>query len=239
MKMFAFFPGRLATDQSGLALLEFALSLPILLTMGLAGTEIAHMALTVERVNQIAMLTADNAARVRDSIDETDVNQIMTGAKYVGQSINFSANGRIILSDIQNNPLNSGQWIRWQRCAGAKNVSSSYGVQGDGWTDSSLQAGVGPTNNKITAASGSIVMFVEVVYDYQPIVPVSNYFNILPAGVFTSKTIRVTQAFNVRQRTPAASTTSTGAVDTNPPKDLLNSQNLAGSNVSSCSLYSA
>ena len=118
MKMFAFFRGRLATDQSGLALLEFALSLPILLTMGLAGTEIAHMALTVERVNQIAMLTADNAARVRDSIDETDVNQIMTGAKYVGQSINFSANGRVILSDIQNNPLNSGQWIRWQRCAG-------------------------------------------------------------------------------------------------------------------------
>lgn len=221
---------KLRDETSGLALVEFALSLPIILTMGLGGVELAHMALATERVNQIAMLVADNAARVRDSIDETDVNEIMTGAKLMGQSINFSANGRIILSNIQNNPTNTGQWIRWQRCAGAKNTSSTYGNAGDGWQNTSLQAGVGPPGNKVAATSGTIVMFVEVVYDYQPIVPV-NYFG--------SKTISVIQAFNVRDRKPASSTTSTGAVDPAPPSDIQNASSLGTSATSVCSLYSA
>lgn len=222
---------RLRADTSGLAMMEFAMSLPILLFMGLGGTELAHMAIARERVDQIAMLVADNAARVRDSIDEADVNEVMTGAKLVGQSIDFANHGRIILSDVQNNPANNGQWIRWQRCAGAKNVSSSYGSTDDGWQDTTLQTGVGPAGNKVTAAAGTIVMFVEVVYDYQPIVPVS---------YFGARTFRASQAFNVRDRTPAASTTSTGAVDLNPPKDIMDQSNLvtAGKN-SDCSIFSA
>jgi hypothetical protein len=225
-------------NEKGLAMLEFALSLPVILTMGLAGTELAHMALVTERVNQIAMLTADNAARVRDTIDETDVNQIMVGAKYVGQSINFAAKGRIILSDVQNNPLNTGQWIRWQRCAGAKNFPSSYGVEGKGQTDATLSA-IGPTGNQIAASAGSIVMFVEVAYDYQPIVPVTNYFGVLPAGLFTAKQIRVTQAFNVRQRNPANDKNSSGLPLSSPPSDITNTTSLADAQKSSCSLFTA
>ena len=222
---------KLRGNTSGLAMVEFALSLPVILLMGLGGTELAHMAMAVERVNQIAMLVADNAARVRNTIDERDVNEIMTGAKLVGQDINFAAHGRIILSNIQNNPTNTGQWIRWQRCAGAKNVSPSYNMYVDkGWQDTSLQTGVGPSTNKVLAAPGTIVMFVEVVYDYQPIVPI-DYLG--------ARTFRVTQAFNVRDRAPASSTTSTGAVDPAPPSDIKNQQNLTGPNISSCSLYSA
>lgn len=220
----------LRRNCSGVAMLEFAFSLPIILLMGLGGTELAHMAIARERVDQIAMLVADNAARVRDTIDENDVNDIMTGAKLVGQSIDFGNHGRIILSNVQNNPTNTGQWIRWQRCAGAKNVSSSYGAVNAGWQDTSLQAGVGPTGNKVTAATGTIVMFVEVVYDYQPIVPV-NYFG--------ARTFTATQAFNVRDRTPASSTTSTGAVDPAPPSDIKNQSNLTTAQKSDCSLYSA
>jgi hypothetical protein len=215
---------------SGVAMIEFALSLPIILLMGLGGTELAHMAIARERVDQIAMLVADNAARVRDTIDENDVNDIMTGAKLVGQSIDFGNHGRIILSDVQNNPANNGQWIRWQRCAGAKNVSSSYGAVNDGWQDTSLQAGVGPTGNKVTAATGTIVMFVEVVYDYQPIVPVS---------YFGARTFTATQAFNVRDRMPASSTLANGSVDPTPPSDIKNQSNLATAQKSDCSLYSA
>lgn len=221
---------RLSQDNSGLALVEFALSLPIILMMGLGGVELAHMALTTERVNQIAMMTADNAARVRDSIDEVDVNEIMTGAKYVGNSINFAQNGRIILSSIQNNPPGTGQWVRWQRCTGAKNVTSSYALtEGKGQKDTSLPA-VGPTGNQITAAGGTIVMFVEVTYDYQPIVPV-NYFG--------SRTIQVTQAFNVRQRKPAADKDNKGVIMTTPAKDLLNGSSLPTSKTSDCSTFSA
>lgn len=215
---------RFRSDDSGLALVEFAMALPVMLMISLGGIELAHYAIAVERVSQIAMTAADNAARVRDSytgasnsIDEVDVNEVMTGAKYVGDSIQFAQNGRIILSSVENNAGNTGQWIRWQRCAGAKNVSSSYGAADAGKNDATLVAGVGPTGNKITASTGSAVMFVEVVYDYKPIVPL-DYLG------YSNRTLRFTAAFNVRERTNYV---------------LYNAKNLSGTAISSCSVYSA
>jgi hypothetical protein len=147
------------------------------------------------------MLASDNASRVRDSIDEGDVTELLTGAKMTGDSINFRNHGRIILSSIEpntagTNGASTGQWIRWQRCDGAKVISSNYGPQGTGQTNASLQA-VGPAGNQIAATSGTAIMLVEVVYDYQPLV--SN-------AIFGTRTIRYESAFNVRQRTNQAIT---------------------------------
>jgi Flp pilus assembly protein TadG len=205
---------QLARDSSGLAMIEFAVSLPVLLSIGLLGLETAHYGIASLRMSQIAMTTADNAARVRDSIDELDVNELMTGAKLVGAPLKFADNGRIILSSVERNAAGTGQWIRWQRCAGKKNVSSSYGVQDKGKTDATLQA-IGPAGNQIAATAGTALMFVEVVYDYQPIVG---------NRLFGAQTLRYTGAFNVRQRTDQA---------------IKNSKNLATSQTSDCGIYSA
>ena len=202
---------------SGIALTEFAMSLPVLLTLGLFGLETANFAMAHLRVSNIAMITADNAARVRDSIDEADVIDLMTGAKMTGESIDFARNGRIILSDLEMSPINSNiQWIRWQRCDGALNVTPAYGrpvniagvaitngtevygsdrqtpsLMPSSWLLSSL-TGMGGSSATITARSGTAVMMVEVVYNYQPIIP-----NSFLAG----RQIRYESAFNVRQRT--------------------------------------
>jgi hypothetical protein len=190
------FAARLRDCESGLAFLEFALSLPVLVTLGLVGLETANLAMAHLRISNIAMLTADNAARVRDSIDESNVIELLTGAKMTGDSIHFRQNGRIILSSIEPNTAgaggaSTGQYIRWQRCDGAKHVTSHYGVQGAGQTNNTIQA-VGPAGNQISASAGSAIMMVEVTYDYQPIVS---------DAIFGPRTIRYESAFNVRQRT--------------------------------------
>ncbi len=180
---------RLKRDTSGLALIEFAISLPVALTLGLVGIELSNYAIANLRVSQIAMTVADNAARVRDSIDETDINELFIGARLVGDSINFADHGRIILSSLE--PKTSGtagQWIRWQRCYGLKNASSQYGVPTT-MTASTLQ-GMGPSTRRIRRCRhGGDVR--RVVYDYQPIV--SN-------RLLGNKTLRFESAFNVRQR---------------------------------------
>jgi Flp pilus assembly protein TadG len=186
---------RLRRDESAMAFVEFAMSLPVLLGLGLTGLEAANLALAHLRVSNIAVLTADSAARVRDSIDEADIVNIFQGAKQAGASINFTTYGRVILSSLEPNTAGSkgastGQWIRWQRCTGAKNVSSSYGAEGKGKTDSSLQ-GMGPPGNTIASQPGTAVMVVEVNYTYQPLV--SN-------RIFGPKTITYLSAYNVRQR---------------------------------------
>jgi hypothetical protein len=190
---------RLRGCTSGIAFVEFAMSLPVLVTLVLVGLETANLAMAHLRVSNIAMLTADNAARVRDSIDEANVIELLTGSKMSGDSIRFRQNGRIILSSIEPNTAGSsgastGQWIRWQRCDGARNVVSNYGAQGKGQTNSSLPA-VGPAGNQISASSGTAIMMVEVVYNYQPIVS---------DAIFGPRIIRYESAFNVRQRTDQA-----------------------------------
>ena len=199
---------------SGIALTEFAMSLPVLLTLGLFGLETANFAMAHLRVSNIAMITADNAARIRDSIDEGDVIDLFTGSKMTGDSIGFAQNGRIVLSSLELNAANNGQWIRWQRCDGARAYSSTYGPEGTGQTSSSLQY-VGPAANPISAASGTAVMVVEVSYVYQPIIP--NSF-------LSGRVIRYESAFNVRQRTNQA---------------LTNNGNLTAAQRRTCNLYQA
>jgi Flp pilus assembly protein TadG len=187
---------RLVRDEGGLALIEFAMSLPVLLSLGLLGLETANLALAHLRVSNLAMLTADSAARVRDSIDESDVSQIFTGVKTAGTPIGFTTFGRVVLSSLEPNTAGAGgattgQWIRWQRCTGKKNFVSTYGAQGKGQNDATLQF-MGPAANPVSAAAGTAVMVVEVSYTYQPLV--SN-------NIFGPKTITYMSAFNVRQRT--------------------------------------
>ena len=202
--------------RSGLALTEFALSLPILLTLGLTGMEIAWLTLAHLRVSNIAMMTADNASRVRDSIDETDVNELFTGANMSGAAMNFAARGRIILYSIEPNAANTRQWIRWQRCTGSKAVGPTYGrpltaagasitngteIYGTDRTTASTNpssptmataTAIGPTGNQISAQPGTATMFAEVIYDYQPL---------MAGNLLGTITIRRSAAFNVRQRT--------------------------------------
>jgi hypothetical protein len=185
----------LAACTSGLALIEFAFALPVLLTLSLVGIEVSHFAMANLRVSNIAVMTADDAARVRDTIDEADVVELLTGAKMTGDEIDFARHGRIILSSIEPNAAgahgaSTGQWIRWQRCDGAKNVGSNYGSEGKGENDATLQHVGSP--DTIAAAPGTAVMVVEVFYDYQPLVA---------GSPLAGRTIHYESAFNVRQRT--------------------------------------
>lgn len=186
---------KLHEDKSGLALIEFAFVAPFMLTVGLTGMETANLAVGHLQVSQVAMLVADNASRVRNSIDEADIREIFTGAHLTGSSIDFSPNARIILSNLEHNGLagaNEGQWIRWQRCYGGNtNYTSSFGNEDDGRTDATLAAGIGPTGKKISASSATGVNFVEVVYDYKPLVSDRFFGNIV---------IRYQSAFVARER---------------------------------------
>lgn len=188
---------RLKKDSKGVALIEFAFSLPILLILTFGGLETANLALAHLRVSQIAMTVADNAGRVDTTIDESNIYEVFTGAELVGEAIDFETNGRVVLSSLQpNNQSGSdeGQMINWQRCMGQLiSVTPAYGDEDDGRTDSLLATGMGPAGNQITSADGTAVMFVEVTYTYQPIVANLNFLG--------AREIRYESAFNVRDRT--------------------------------------
>jgi Flp pilus assembly protein TadG len=184
----------LADDRSGLAYLEFAFGAPLVLGMGMLGTDTSLMVITHMQVSQIAMQVADNASRVGETevltqrrVFEADIAETLIGAEKLGRSIDIFGRGRIIISSLQQN-AQGGQWIAWQRCRGAKLHNSSYGIEGDGATGTSFP-GMGEPGRYITASPGTAVMFVEVSYDFDSFTPIN---------LFEGQTITYTAAYNVR-----------------------------------------
>ncbi|GFM29762.1 TadE/TadG family type IV pilus assembly protein [Novosphingobium sp. PY1] len=162
---------RLGRDRRGVSILEFALILPILITLGLYGTELAYMATINMQVSQIATSVADNASRlgqtdnssVTPTVTEDQISSVIKGALVEGNAFDFEKNGRIILSSLEKNGATGGQYIHWQRCSGSLAKNSAYGKQGDSVT------AMGTSGHTVTAPSGSAVMYAEVYYQYQPL----------------------------------------------------------------------
>ncbi|APR53257.1 pilus assembly protein [Sphingomonas koreensis] len=174
---------RLGRDTSGVALLEFAFGLPILLLMSLTGAELTNYIITKMRISQIALQLADNAARIGSGsqleskkIYEADIDDLFTGANLQSGELALLANGYITISSVEPHATTAGRYrIRWQRCKGSQtSLTSTIGSQTD--TRTTIGAGVtgvGPAGRQVTAPAGGVTMVVQVRYRYQPLVKTS------------------------------------------------------------------
>jgi len=162
-------------DRSGMALIEFAFTLPLFIGLGFYGIEISNLAITQMKMSQIALNMADNASRIgtlnanlgAKVISEQQINDVFQAAALQAGAAGLYQDGRTILSSLEVN-ANGGQTIMWQRCKGMEFEESNYGPQGTGATGTSFQ-GMGPAGDKIQATSGTAVMFVELHYTYHPL----------------------------------------------------------------------
>ena len=94
IEKFRNFAAELRSDRSGLALVEFAISLPFFMGLAVAGLETANYAATTMQVNQIVVHVADNAARMGANslltakrVSEIDINDVFTGARHEGRGL--------------------------------------------------------------------------------------------------------------------------------------------------------
>ncbi|MES2338574.1 MAG: pilus assembly protein [Pseudomonadota bacterium] len=169
---------RLIRDVRGLALLEFAFVLPIFLVLSLTGAELTNYIIARMRVSQLALQLADNAARIGSgsqlqakTISETDINDLLTGAELQAGKMDLYTRGRVMISSLEpmTSPNLTGLYkIGWQRCRGSKSYNSPY--------DDALlniSGGMGPAGRQVTAPDNGATMFVEVSYDYKPLIKTS------------------------------------------------------------------
>ena len=204
---------RLRHDCSGLALIEFGYSLPLLIGLSGYGLELANLANANMQVSQAANALADNVSRVglesalaKTQLRESDINDGLIGVARQSGTMDIGTNGRIIISSLERNS-SGGQWIHWQRCLGTRNYASSFGVAGDGATGTSFP-GMGPSTARVTAPDAeSAVMFVEIIYDYKPIFS-TIYIN--------NRQIRFHASYIVRDKRDLAVNGGTGITNPTP-----------------------
>ena len=185
----------LRKDERATIFVEFALSLPILMTLGFTALETAHFAVSNMRVSQITMTVADNLSRARQGVTgtvpllrEADINDAILGATIQAGEMPLLENGRIVVSSLQRNGAGK-QTIRWQRCKGTlTGAQSRYGVQGATEGTTPHFQGMG-SPELVQAPPNSAIIFAEVTYVYKPLV--GNW-------LIGDKTIRREAAFFVR-----------------------------------------
>lgn len=170
---------RLRDCESGIAVIEFAVSLPFFFALAMYGTEVARMAIYRMQVSQLALTLSDNASRlgqtdnsgIQPTINENMVDSVMRGAIEQGKAIDIENKGRLILSSLEVDPATGVQYFHWQRCQGNGSAKSIYGDQNqkNGLRDDWRIDGVGPHEPLLTAQPGMAVMVAEVFYNFEGI----------------------------------------------------------------------
>lgn len=196
---------RLARDNSGVALIEMAFVSPVLVLMTLTGAELANYITVRMRVSQLALRIADDASRIgtgsqlaAKKISESDINDLFVGANQQSGGLQLSQQARVVISDLEPmaNPNTTNKYkIVWQRCYGAKtSYVRQYGTAGQTNLD-----GIGPTGRQVTAQDDNATIFVEVYYEYRPLisaslVPQTNFTDIASMAVRDRRDL--TQIYN-------------------------------------------
>lgn len=189
----------LLSDTRGVTIIETAFITPIILLMGVGGLELANFAVINMRLNQAAVHITDNASRIgandllaAQRVDEADINDLLIGLDIqAGEQIDLYETGRVIISSLERND-DGGQWIHWQRCKGKKNVAGAYGGEGTGAAGTGFP-GMGEDGARVTAPEGGAVIYVEIYYDYQPMID-----NDIANDIVGRTEVGTTSAFIVR-----------------------------------------
>ncbi len=164
----------LAHADSGVAMTELAFSMPILMLMALTGAELCNYITTRMRISQVALHLADNAARMGNgsqlsskTITETDINDLLTGGGMQAGELDLYNRGRVVISSFERNDNGNGNVYKvgWQRCRGSATYTPQFGTQGV-----TSNNGMGPSGRQVIAMSDNATMFVEVFYQYRPLV---------------------------------------------------------------------
>lgn len=166
----------LLRDKAAISTTEFALVVPVFMSLGMYGSEIAWMTIAEMQASQIAISLADNASRlgqtdnsgVTPTISDAAVQDVLTGALLEGRTMNLESNGRVILSSLETSSTTGNQYIHWQECRGELARSSTHGKPDvTGTALASQMSGMDIGKARITAPTGAAVMVAEVWYEYK------------------------------------------------------------------------
>jgi len=156
--------------RRGIAAVEFALTLPIWITLLLGAADGTYCLLVNERVDRIAYSVTDIVTQYQ-TISKANLNDILLAASQLMNPIPFGANGIVIVSSVFQ-PSTGAPIIEWQYTGGG---SLSKGSQ----VGSSGGSAVLP--NGLTLNANDNVIISEVYYKFTPM--------FLNASLFSSGTV--------------------------------------------------
>jgi Flp pilus assembly pilin Flp len=156
---------KLWRDKSGVAAIEFALMLPILMTLFIGCIEVTFKIWSTQKAEKLAVTLADVVAQAQE-VKQTDLTALVNAVDKIMDPFPFGNNGVVYISSVYlpqpdedeelGDPI-----VNWQFKKGAFSATSRIGTQ-DGPATLPDGFDLNERDNVIVA---------EVIYRYTPIAP--------------------------------------------------------------------
>jgi Flp pilus assembly protein TadG len=163
--------GKHARDERGVAAIEFALCLTVLLLMFLGSVELTRYILIIQKLEKTVSMITDITTQADPNtapLTTTTMQQIFGATTDMMKPYAFGADGFVIVTNITktgtNNPV-----VNWQYCGGGT-LSATSKIGTANGAAATLPAG-------ITMIAGEEIVVGEVFYKFSPITTQ----NIVPA----------------------------------------------------------
>lgn len=155
----------LFTAEQGLAAIEFALSLPLLILLTFGSIEVTRYVLITQKLERVSIILSDLVAQ-SSTITTAQLDQIIPAAGQVLLPYSFATDGYAIISSVKKTGTNPPV-ITWQYKSSGTAQVSQVGVNGGTAT---MPAG-------FTMVDKDMVIITEVFYNYKPILSGTIYSN--------------------------------------------------------------
>ena len=149
---------RLARDARGIAAMEFALILPMLLMFSVGTIEYSRLILLTQKLQSGSFILADLTARDK-TLSEDQLANIFLAIDNIIQPFDFAGDGKAIVTSIGVDASNNVV-VNWQRDgSGSLVASSQVGSEAEGAT----------LPDDLDIVQGETVIAAEVFYSFQPL----------------------------------------------------------------------
>jgi len=155
---------RLWRDKSGVAAIEFALMLPMLITLLIGCLEVTFKIWSTQKAEKLSVTLSDVIAQSQ-SVTNSDLTKLTDAIDRIMDPFPFGpGEGKVIISSVYVDQDEVTAKVNWQ-CkyppSGGFSAISKFGVEG---ADATLPAG-------FTLAPRDNIIVAEVYYKYHPIAP--------------------------------------------------------------------
>jgi Flp pilus assembly protein TadG len=153
---------RFRGDGHGVAAIEFALILPILIILTLGCFEVPRYVLLWQRLERAASGVSDLVAQADEPLTANQMTDIFSAAKIMMQPYAIFTDGTIIVTSINNPSKGAGVQNTWRAQCGINNASNQSQLGSVGGTPTNLPGQLSP-------ATDNEVLVTEVYYKFTPV----------------------------------------------------------------------
>lgn len=155
---------RMVNNEQGVAAIEFALCVTVLMLFFLGSVELTRYILIVQKLEKTVSMITDVTTQTDPNsapLTASTMQQIFTATSDMMKPYPFGANGLVIVTDVTKtgtaNPV-----INWQYCNGGGTLSATSAIGTAKGATATLPAG-------FSMAAGEEVVIGEIFYQFSPI----------------------------------------------------------------------